>query len=95
MLNFLKNLAARNGDQGNILDSHFNIPLNLTPEFDVGIFNYIYRMESKAVNVYLPDVALSIDGDVLRPNNGMYTIKPGLVKINYNGQVYTIVFLRS
>ncbi len=44
---------------------------------------------------YLPDVSLSLDGVVLKPNKGVYDIKPGLVKIKYNGQVYTIVMTRA
>ncbi|SPF48427.1 hypothetical protein SBF1_4140011 [Candidatus Desulfosporosinus infrequens] len=94
MFNFLKNVA--NGDtQVDVLDSQFNIPLKLTPKFDVGIFSYIYQMEAETLKLYLPDVALSLDGVVLKPNNCMYVIKQGLVNIKYNGQVYTIVMLRA
>ncbi len=96
IFNFLKNMAARTGaSQADILDSHFKIPLKLTPEFDVGVFSYIYRMEEESLELYLPDVALSQDGEVLKPKSGVYTIKPGLVKINYSGQVYTIIVLRE
>jgi len=92
MFSFLKSIA-KGGPQVDILDSHFNIPLKLTPEFDVGIFSYIYRMEEKTLNIYLPDVSLSVNGVVLKPDKGMYAITPGLVNIKYNGQVYTIVMI--
>jgi hypothetical protein len=92
MFNFLKSVAK--GDtQVDVLDSQFNIPLKLTPTFDVGIFSYIYSMEAETLKLYLPDVALSLDGVVLKPSNGMYVIKSGLVNIKYNGQVYTIVMI--
>jgi hypothetical protein len=92
MFNFLKSVAK--GDpQCDVLDSQFNIPLKLTPEFDVGIFSYIYQMEEETLKLYLPDVALSLDGIVLKPSKGMYSINPGLVNIKYNGQVYTIIMI--
>lgn len=95
IFNFLKNMATRTGDiQENVLDSHFRIPLKLTPEFDVGVFSYICYVEGDYLELYLPDVALSQDGEVLKPNHGMYTLKPGLVKVKYNEQVYTIVLIR-
>lgn len=96
IFNFLKGIASRTGDaQADILNLHFNIPLKLTPEFDVGVFNYIYRMESDTQDLYLPDVALSVNGTLLTPNNGIYTIKPGLLRIKYNEQIYSIVVVRS
>lgn len=94
IFSFLKNMTI-GSSKGSALDSAFNIPLKLTPEFDVGIFNYIYRMEEDTVQLYLPDVALSLNGSVLKPDNDMYKIKPGLVKIKYNGQVYTIIAIRA
>jgi hypothetical protein len=90
MFNFLKNVS-KGDSQVDVLDSQFNIPLKLTPEFDVGILSYIYSMEAETLKLYLPDVALSLDGVVLKQNKGVYAIKPGLLKIKYNGQVYTIV----
>lgn len=93
MFNFLKNMASVT--QGDVLDSHFNIPLKLTPDFDVGVFSYIYHMEVETEEVYLPDVALSLDSNLLKPVNGVYTLKPGFVKIRYNNKVYTIIMLRS
>ncbi len=96
IFNFLKNMVSRTGpSQEDVLDSHFKIPLKLTPEFGVDVFSYIYRMEEDSLELYLPDVALSLDGEVLKPKNGVYTIKPGLVKINYSGQVYTIIVIRE
>lgn len=92
MFNFLKSIA-KGGSQDEALDSRFHIPLKLTPEFDVGVFSYIYWMEAETLKLYLPDVALSLDGEVLKPNNCMYFIKAGLVNIKYNGQVYTIVMI--
>jgi hypothetical protein len=92
MFSFLKSVAKRS-HQGDVLDSQFRIPLTLTPEFDVGVFSYIYRMEEETLKLYLPDVALSVDGEVLKSSNGVYTLKPGLVKIKYSGQVYTIVMI--
>ncbi len=94
MFSFLKNVA-KGGLQGDVLDSQFNIPLKLTPDFDVSVFSYIYRMEKETLNLHLPDVALSLDGLVLKPNGGTYILKQGLVKINYRGQVYTIVMIWS
>ena len=91
MFGVLKSLV-KGGTQEDVLDSHFNIPLKLTPKFDVGVFSYIYRMEGD--KLYLPDVALSLDGVVLKPSNGVYSIKPGLVSIKYNGQVYTIMVIK-
>ena len=94
MFSFLKSVAK--GDhQGDVLDSRFNIPLKLTPEFDVGVFSYIYRMEKEPFKLYLSDVAVSLDGIVLKSNGGAYTIEPGLVKIKYNAQVYTIVIIKA
>ena len=92
MFSFLKSIA-KGGPQVDILDSHFNIPLNLTPAFDVGIFNYICKMEEETFEMYLPDVSLSVDGVVLKSDKGMYIITPGLVNIKYKGQVYTIVMI--
>ena len=95
IFNFLKTVAARHGvPHEDVLDSQFNIPLKLTPEFDVGVFNYIHHMEQDSLELYLPDVALSLDGNVLKPSNGVYTLKPGLVKIKYCEQVYTIIVLK-
>ena len=94
MFSFLKNVA-KGGPQDETFDSRFHIPLKLTPDFDVGVFSYIYRMEKETFNLHLPDVALSLDGLVLKPNGGTYTLKPGLVKLNYRGQVYTIVMIWS
>lgn len=93
MFNILKNVG-KGGVQGDVFDSKFNIPLKLTPTFDVSLFNYIHWMNQDILTLYLPDVALSLDDVVLKPNKGMYFIKPGLVKIKYNGQVYTIVMTR-
>jgi len=92
MFEFLKGIA-KCGTQDEALDSRFRVPLKLTPEFDVGVFSYIHHMEKETLKLYLPDVALSMDGVVLKPNKGMYAIKPGLVKIKYIGQVYTIVMI--
>ncbi|SPF53380.1 hypothetical protein SBF1_660021 [Candidatus Desulfosporosinus infrequens] len=94
MFSFLKNVA-KGGTQDKVLNSRFHIPLKLMPEFDVGVFSYIYWMEAETLELYLPDVALSLDGEVLKPNNCMYFIKAGLVNIKYNGQVYTIVMIRA
>lgn len=96
MFNFLKNMADRSGkaQQEDALDFHFKIPLKLTPGFDVGVFNYVYRMEEDLLELYLPDVNLSLDNQMLKPVNGVYTLKPGLVRVKYNGQVYTIVLTR-
>ncbi|SPF53287.1 hypothetical protein SBF1_6510002 [Candidatus Desulfosporosinus infrequens] len=95
MFSFLKSVAK--GDhQIDALESKFNIPLKLTPKFEVGVsFSYIHWMEEETFELYLPDVSLSQDGVVLKPNKGVYDIKPGLVKIKYNGQVYTIVIIRA
>lgn len=93
MFSFLKSVA-KGGPHGDVLDSKFNIPLKLTPEFDVGVFSYIYRMDVEAFKLHLPDVVLSVDGVVIKPNKGAYDLNPGLVKIKYNGQVYTIVMIR-
>ncbi|SPF51605.1 hypothetical protein SBF1_5200003 [Candidatus Desulfosporosinus infrequens] len=93
MFSVLKNVTK--GTQDGALDSRFHIPLKLMPDFDVGVFSYIYWMEAETFKLYLPDVALSLDGEVLKPNNCMYFIKAGLVNIKYNGQVYTIVMIRA
>lgn len=92
MFEFLKSVA-KEGSITNVLESKFSIPLKLTPEFDVGVFSYIYRMEEETLELYLPEVGLSVDGVVMKPIKGMYSIKPGLVNIKYNGQVYTIVMI--
>ncbi|SPF45348.1 hypothetical protein SBF1_3250008 [Candidatus Desulfosporosinus infrequens] len=92
MFSFLKSVA-KGGTQVDVLDSQFKIPLKLMPEFDVGVFNYIYWMEEETFNLYLQDVSLSLDGVVLTPVKDVYTLKSGLVNIKYNGQVYTIVMI--
>jgi hypothetical protein len=94
MFSFLKSIA-KGGTQVDVLDSQFKIPLKLMPEFDVGVFSYIYWMEEEMLELYLPDVVLSMDGEVLKPTKGVYTIKPGLVNSKYNGQVYAIVMIRA
>ncbi len=68
-------------------------PIQLTPEFDVGVFNCINLMEENTSQLYLPDVAISVNGNVLKPDDGVFTIGPGLIKIKYNEQVYTIIIL--
>ena len=50
----------------------------------MGIFSYIYQMEEETLKLYLPDVALSLDGVVLKPIKVCTLIKPGLVNIKYN-----------
>ena len=96
IFNFLKTMVNRSGvPQADVLDSHFTIPLKFTPEFDAGIFSYIYRMEEDSLQLSLPDVVLSLNGTLLRPDNGIYTIKPGLVKIKSGEQVYTIITIRA
>ncbi len=96
IFNFLKSMANRSGvPQEDVLDSHFSIPLKLTPEFDAGVFSYIHHLEGDSVDLYLPDVALSINGNVLKSDNGLYTIGPGLMKIKYGEQVYTIIMIRA
>ncbi|MHB1654126.1 MAG: hypothetical protein ACYCVD_16870 [Desulfitobacteriaceae bacterium] len=94
MFSFLKSVA-KGGPQGDVMDSQFNIPIKLTPDFDVGVFSYIYRMKEETLKLHLPDVALSRDGEIIKPSHGVFTLKPGLVKIKYNGQVYTIVIIRA
>jgi hypothetical protein len=95
MFGFLKSMATRGKTSEDILESHFNIPLKLTPEFDVGIFHYICLMEAETITLYLLDVHLSLNSVLLKPENGMYTLGPGMVKIKYNDRVYTIVMIRS
>jgi len=92
MFEFLKSLT-KDGAQIEVLESKFNIPLKLTPKFDVGIFNYIYRMEARTLELRLPDVALSLDGVVLTPIKDLYTLTPGFISIKYNGMVYAIVMI--
>jgi len=92
MFSFLKSVA-KGGPQSGALDSCFHIPLKLTPEFDVGVFSYIYRMGEETIKLQLRDVALSMDGSLLRPIRGVYSLKPGLVKIKYGDQVYTVVMI--
>lgn len=94
IFSFLRNLAAGDAHEG-VQDSQFKIPLKLTPEFDVGIFSYIYRMKEENFTLYVPDVVLSLNGTVLKPESGRYTLKPGLVKIKYGEQVYTIIATRA
>jgi hypothetical protein len=94
MFEFLKGIA-KGGTQDEALDSRFRIPLKLTPEFDVGVFSYIYSMEEDTLKLHLPDVALSLDGVVLAPVKNVYSIRPGIVNIKYSGQVYTIVIIRA
>ncbi|SPF51123.1 hypothetical protein SBF1_50007 [Candidatus Desulfosporosinus infrequens] len=84
-----------NGSRPIIIGSNFSIPLKLTPSFDVGIFSYFYKMQNDSEKLFQPDVALSIDGTLLKPKDGTYAIRPGIMKIKYCGQVYTIVALRS
>jgi hypothetical protein len=93
---FLKSMASRSGNPPReILNSHFIIPLKLTPDFNAGVFSYIYRIEEETFTLYLPDIVLSLDGTVLKPENGMYTLTPGLVKIKYGEQVYSIIITRN
>jgi len=92
---FLKGLAAMAGEEQVNLDSYFSIPLKLTPEFNVAIFNYVYRLKNDTENLYQPDVALSIDGEFIKPNNGVYIIRSGLIKIKYENQVYTIIAIKG
>lgn len=96
IFSFLKTMATGSESvRGDVMDSHFKIPLKLTPEFNVGIFSYIHQMEEDSLELYLPDVSLSLNNEVLKPAHGVYSIKPGLVKVNYNEQVYTIVMIKS
>jgi len=87
---FLKTMGNRK-ENSDLFDSNFKIPLELTPEFDVGIFSYICYMEGDSLELYLPDVVLSLNGTVLKPKNGMYTLKSGLLKIKYGEHVYSII----
>jgi hypothetical protein len=92
IFHFLKNMGNRaENSKMDVLNSNFKISLKLTPEFDVGIFSYICYMEGDSLELYLPDVVLSLNGEVIKPENGMFNLKPGLVKIKYNEQVYTII----
>ena len=92
MFTFLKSIT-KGANQDEAVDSGFYIPLKLIPEFDVGIFSYIYRTKEETIKLYLPDVSLSIDGKVLKPSKGAYNLSPGLVNIKYGGLVYTIVMI--
>ena len=92
IFHFLKNMGNRK-ETPDLLDSNFKIPLELTPEFDVGIFSYICYMEGDSLELYLPDVVLSLNGELMKPANGMFTLRPGLVKIKYGQQVYTIILI--
>ena len=93
MFGLLKSMALRAGDDRTALDSHFRIPLKLTPPFSIAIFSYIYRMEEESLQVYLPDVVLSLDGKLSQSHQGMYTLRPGLAKIRYGSQVYTVMLI--
>ncbi|KLU65728.1 hypothetical protein DEAC_c23580 [Desulfosporosinus acididurans] len=96
MFHFLKSMVSGNGNtQAYPFDSQFTIPLKLTPAFDVGVFSYIYSMDEDSLELCLPDVSLSLNGELLKPANGIYHLKPGLVKINYGGQVYTIMLVKT
>jgi hypothetical protein len=94
IFHFLKNMGSRK-ENPDPLDLNFKIPLKLTPEFDVGIFSYICYMEGDSLELYLPDVVLSLNGEILKPENGLYTLRPGLVKIKYGEQIYTIILIGS
>jgi len=89
---FLKNMGNRK-ETPDPLDSNFKIPLKLTPEFDVSLFSYICYMEGDSLELYLPDVVLSLNGEILKPESGMYTLRPGLVKIKYGEQIYAIILI--
>jgi hypothetical protein len=94
IFHFLKNMGNRTENiKKDVLDSNFKIPLKLTPEFDVSIFSYICYMEGDTLELYLPDVVLSLNGEILKPESGMYTLRPGLVKIKYGEQIYTIILI--
>ena len=94
MFGFLKNLASLpNPDLA--FSSGFKIPLKLTPDFDGAITSYIYRTKAREEKLFLPDVSLSLDGQLLSPTDGTYTIKPGLIKIRYANQVFSIVIIRD
>ena len=92
IFHFLKNMGNRK-ENPDPFDSNFKIPLKLTPEFDVGIFSYICYMKGDSLELYLPDVVLSLNGEVIKPENGMFNLKPGLVKIKYGEQIYTIILI--
>jgi len=93
MFNFLKNVM-QDAPRDNVLDFKFSIPLVLTPEFDVGVFSYIYKLEGETLSLHLPDVAVSLDGGVLTPVKDVYSLRPGTVNIKYLSQVYTIIVIR-
>ena len=95
---FLKNMASMAGKSQENINAGFRIPLKLTPEFDVNVFSYIYRAESGVLELYLPDVALSINGVMLKSENGLYVINLGpssMVNIKYESVVYAIVIIRG
>ncbi|MDR3586850.1 MAG: hypothetical protein P4L59_16285 [Desulfosporosinus sp.] len=93
MFEFLKSMMLDPVE--NVLDFKFNIPLVLTPEFDVGVFSYIYRLEEETLTLHLPEVAVSLDGVVLAPVKDVYTLGPGLVNVKYLSQLYTILVFRA
>jgi hypothetical protein len=95
MFNFLKSLVAReSGNVEDVLESRFEIPLSLTPEFKPDVYNYIVYLDEESIEIYLPDVSVSLNGTMLNEREGKYTLRPGLVKVNYNEQVYSIVIIR-
>jgi hypothetical protein len=96
MFDFLK---LRTSLIGNAIDSHFKIPLKLIPEFKVETFSYIYNTESEKLELYLPDVVLSLNNEILESINGTYDInfkkQSYVIKIKYNNQVYTIIVIKK
>ncbi len=95
MFNLLKALATRGQ---NALDVQFKIPLDLIPEFDVNVFSYLFHAD-ETLDLYLPDVSLSLNNVVQEPRNGMYSLsftgQSNILKVKYNEQVYTIIALRK
>lgn len=88
IFDFLKNMS-------NIpIATGFNIPLDLSPEFNINTFGYVLFIKAD-IEIYLPDVVLSIDNVIQKPDKYTIRAKNSKVKIKYENQVYTIMVIRK
>jgi len=96
MFNLLKIMSNQSPDN---LPKGFTIPLKLIPEFDIGTYNYIYKTKESKIELYLPDVGISMNSINLIAKDGIYIIdiisESSILKIKYNNMVYSIIVIRG